>query len=109
MSSQPTGTLTPIATTRGLGHLTLALGFTLRQRPPRRSLLRQEREGQKLLRNLRRGPNDLGSEVSIGGATGVGFDTLHQPLSLFGTQMHFLEAFEQPEASKHDRLHLQRD
>ena len=61
---------------------------------------------QKLRCNLRRGPNDLGSEVSICGATGVGFDALHQRLRLFGTQLHVLEAFAQLEASKHSRLHL---
>ena len=74
-----------------------------------RSLLRQGRWCQKLIRNLRRGPNDLGESVAICGAPGVGFDALHQYLSLSGTQMHFLETLKQFEMSKHGGLHLSED
>jgi len=106
MSSRPPPVLTPIATTGGLGHLTLALGVTRGRRSRKHTRLSQGRWAQKLRGNLRRGPNDLGSSVSIFGATGVGFDALHQHLRLFGTQLHVLEVFEQLEASKHGRLPL---
>ncbi len=103
MARRPTCVLPPIATTGGLGQLTRALGLALGRRSLRHPRVRRGRWVQKLRCNLRRGPNDLGEEVSIFGATGVGVDALHQRLRLFGTQRHVLEVFEQREASKHGR------
>ena len=103
-SSRPPGARTPMATTRGLGPLTLALGLARRRRPPRRSRLRQGRGGHTLRCTLRRGPQDLSASGAIFGAPGVGCDALYQHLSLFGTQRHCLETLKQCAVSKHGGL-----
>jgi len=63
---------------------------------------------QKLLGSLG-SPNDLDQDVSIFGATAVGFDTLYQRQTRFGAQIYFLEVLGQLQSSKHGGLHLRRD
>jgi hypothetical protein len=104
-----TAVLTPMAVPGGLDQLTFALGLTLRRKP-----LRDRRRWHvglcpELICDLRGDPNEVGETLAIFGTAGRGFDAFKQRPSLFGAEMHFLEASEQFEALQHGTLHLRRD
>jgi hypothetical protein len=94
MSSLPTNGLTPIAPTRCLGKLPVALGFTLRRR-----VGRPDRVLQQLLGGLR-GPNNLRQQLPISSAQVTTLQSLLKALAILGTQIDRLEAFQQ-ETSDH--------